>query len=214
MTVTTLGFKVDPEKTAITVDGVEVAIPARKVYLLLNKPVGYTSTRFDPHAKHTVMELVPGSSNLFPVGRLDVNTSGLMILTNDGELANFLTHPSYEVEKTYVSEVTGKVSTQEITRLQRGIQLDEGVTAPARARLVSFSPRENRSIVEITIREGRKRQIRRMFAALGHKVVRLKRTAIGPIKLGSLKEGHSRPLTEGELALLKSAAQTRRLDRQ
>lgn len=205
--MTKLGVRVDPEKSRITVDGAEVAGPAEKAYLMLNKPPGYTSTRFDPHARHTVMELVPGYSNLFPVGRLDVDTSGLMILTNDGGLAHGLTHPSFEVEKTYVCEVRGEVGADSIRRLQQGVELEDGVTAPARARLVSFSRKDGLSRIEIAIHEGRKRQVRRMFAALGHRVVRLKRVRIGPLRLGRLKEGESRPLTGSEIAMLKRIAQ-------
>lgn len=196
----------DPEKATITVDGVEIARPADRVYLMLNKPPGYTSTRRDPHARHTVMELVPHYPNLFPVGRLDVETSGLMILTNDGDLANALTHPSYEVEKTYLAQVKGEVNAGTLDSLETGVELEDGVTAPARARLVSFSRKNSLSLVELTIREGRKRQVRRMFAALGHKVVRLKRVRIGPLALGSLREGESRHLTGRETAQLKKFA--------
>lgn len=205
--VTELGTKVDPERSVISVDGRTVGGPEDKVYILLNKPTGYTSTRSDPHAEHTVLELVQGvDAFLFPVGRLDVDTSGLMLLTNDGELANLLTHPSHEIEKTYVAIVRGAITARALERLEKGIGLEDGLTAPAKARLISWSRKENTSTVEITIHEGRKRQVRRMLDAVGHRVMRLQRTRLGSLELGGLREGQCRRLTKKEVAQLRKLA--------
>ncbi len=219
--VAELGLKVDPDKAEISVDGRPVGKSQERVYILLNKPTGYTSTRSDPHARHTVVQLVeanyasgqlPQSTDgeeipyLFPVGRLDVDTSGLMILTNDGELAQLLTHPSHEIEKTYAAEVRGAVSAHGLDRLERGIELEDGLTAPARARLLSWSRKDGTSRVEITIHEGRKRQVRRMLGAIGHRVLTLRRVRLGHLEIGSLKEGECRTLTKKEIALLRNAA--------
>jgi len=205
--VTELGTKADPDLDAITLDGRPIAAE-RKVYILLNKPPGYTSTRSDPHAKHTVLELVPGEKAfLYPVGRLDVDTSGLLILTNDGELAKLLTHPSHAIDKTYSAVVRGRIQARTLARLSKGVALEDGATAPARARLVSYSRESDTSTVEITIHEGRKRQIRRMLAAMGHPVERLSRTRLGTLDLRGLAEGQSRRLSSKEIADLRKPAE-------
>ena len=202
-----LGSKADPENDTITIDGQPIESEQGKLYLLLNKPTGYTSTRFDRYAQHTVLELVPEISGyLYPVGRLDVDTSGLIILTNDGELANLLTHPSHQVEKTYVAEVRGRVSAREIEQLAEGVDLDDGRTAPAKVRLLAHSPETNTSRVEITIHEGRKRQVRRMLAAVGHRVERLTRVRLGSLDLKGLAEGEHRYLTKKEVSQLRKLA--------
>lgn len=153
------------------------------------------------------MELVDEVEGyLFPVGRLDKDASGALLLTNDGELANMLTHPSYEVEKTYEATVTGRISHEAIEQLARGVQLDDGPTAPAKVRLLSYSPQTNTSVVEITIHEGRKRQVKRMFQAVGHKVVKLVRTRFGILDIKGLPEGEHRFLTKREVAKLKKLA--------
>jgi 23S rRNA pseudouridine2605 synthase len=211
--ISELGTKVDPDTAVITVDGQPLGGSQEKVYILLNKPTGYTSTRSDPHAKHTVLELVRGVDVfLFPVGRLDVDTSGLMILTNDGELAQQLTHPSHEVEKTYLAEVRGAISARGVSRLEQGIELDDGMTAPAKARLISWSRKDDASTVEITVREGRKRQVRRMLDTVGHRVLKLKRIRMGNLELGGLKEGAWRHLTKKEVARLKNPATRKEQD--
>jgi len=205
--VSELGTRAEPENCAISVDGRPVALSPEKIYILLNKPAGYTSTRSDPHAERTVLDLVKDiDAYLYPVGRLDVDTSGLIILTNDGELTKLLTHPSHQVRKTYRAVVRGRISSAALSRLEKGMQLDDGVTAPARARLVHYSSQTGESTVEISIHEGRKRQIRRMFATLGHRMVRLARTSLGSLELNDLKEGHYRCLTKKEVANLKKAA--------
>lgn len=205
--VTELGSRADPERDEIAVDGVSIQPDRQRVYILLNKPPGYTSTRFDRFAKHTVVELVSEIGGyLYPVGRLDVDTSGAIILTNDGEFANLLTHPSHEIEKTYLAEVKGRVREEAIARLESGVELDDGRTAPARARLVSYSRDTNMSNVELTIHEGRKRQVKRMMEAVGHRVVHLARLRIGNLDVAGLPEGKHRFLTDDEIAELKELA--------
>ena len=207
--VTELGAKADPEKDTITLDGKPIGGAAEKLYILLNKPPGYTSTRSDPHAEHTVLELIKDTDAfLYPVGRLDVDTSGLLILTNDGEFTKLMSHPSHEVEKVYIAVVRGRITASELTQLERGIELEDGMTSPARTRLISASRDTNTSTVEIAIHEGRKRQIRRMFVAIGHRVEKLSRIRIGNLDLKGLKEGDSRRLTRKEVAELKKLAAT------
>ena len=214
---TELGAKADPDIDTITLDGKPVA-PAPKVYVLLNKPPGYACTRSDPHAQRTVLDLVKAEKSfLYPVGRLDVDTAGLLILTNDGEFAHLLTHPSHEVEKTYLAVVSGRVPARTLERLSRGVRLQDGETAPARARLVGYSRERDESTVEMVIHEGRKRQVRRMFEATGHRVLRLTRTRLGTLDLRGLAEGQCRRLTrkevEGLIKLAKGANRERAKDR-
>lgn len=202
-----LGARVDPEQVEIKVDGKLVTLSDRKYYILLNKPVGYTSTRFDPYAKKTVLELVADvSANLYTVGRLDVDTEGLIILTNDGDLTHRLTHPSHEIGKTYIATVREEVAKDELQRLRDGIRLEDGVTAPAKARLLEVSPDKRRSKIELTIHEGKKRQVRRMFAAIGHRVERLVRTSIDDIDIDDMPVGMWRHLTNKEIERLKKSA--------
>ena len=211
--VNQLGSRADSDKDTISIDGKLIEPGREKLYILLNKPPGYTSTRFDRYAEHTVMELVSEiGSFLYPVGRLDVDTSGLMLLTNDGELANLLTHPSHEVEKTYVATVRGRISPDSLDRLARGLDLDDGPTAPAKTRLISYSQADNTSTVEITIHEGRKRQVKRMFEAVGHRVQKLSRTRFGSLDLKGLSEGEHRYLTKKQVARLKRLATSRGVD--
>lgn len=213
-TVTELGTKADPEKDTIRVDGKPIKLEREKYYILLNKPPGYTSTRSDPHAERTVMELVRDiDAYLYPVGRLDVGTSGLLILTNDGDFAQMLTHPSHEIEKTYVALVRGKIRASSLSMLERGIELEDGVTAPAKARLLSYSQGTNASTVEIIIHEGKKRQVRRMFAAVGHKIDKLTRTRLGDLDLKGLAEGQYRPLTHKEIVQLRKQAAPKKQER-
>ncbi len=209
--VAQLGAKADPDKDSITIDGQPLQAEEGKLYILLNKPVGYTSTRFDRYAKQTVLDLVPEvKAFLYPVGRLDVDTSGLILLTNDGELANALTHPSHEVEKTYVAEIRGRISAQNLRKLAEGLMLDDGPTAPAKVRLLSHSDGTNTSTVEITIHEGRKRQVRRMLAAVGHRVIRLTRVRMGSLDLSGVAEGQHRFLTKKEVSELRKLASRQR----
>ena len=185
-------------------DGKPVETGQDRVYILLNKPPGYTSTRFDRFAEHTVLDLVSGIGGyLYPVGRLDVDTSGLIILTNDGDLAELLTHPSHEIEKTYAAVVPGRITARELTQLESGVELDDGMTAPARARLIAYNAEGDRSTVELKIHEGRKRQVKRMLAAIGYKVEKLTRTHLGHLDLRGVPEGEHRFLSKKEVAELR-----------
>ncbi len=203
-----LGVRADAERDEIKVDGKLVTLPERKYYILLNKPSGYTSTKFDRFAKKTVIDLVADvSANLHTVGRLDVETEGLIILTNDGDLTFRLTHPSHEVGKTYVATVRGEVSELDMQVLSRGVEIEDGVTAPAEVRLLEVSPDSRSSVVELTIHEGRKRQVRRMLQAVGHRVEKLTRTKIDGIEAGELPVGSWRHLTEEEISQLRGASE-------
>ena len=201
--VADLGRRVDPATARIEVDGVPLSVRPGLVYYLLNKPRGVVTTASDPHGRPTVVGLVPPEPRVFPVGRLDADTEGLLLLTNDGDLAHRLTHPSFGVEKEYLAEVEGTPTRGELRRLREGVDLDDGLTAPARVALVA--PR----VVRIVIHEGRTRQVRRMCAAVGHPVVRLVRTRIGPLADRGLAPGHWRPLTVAEVRSLEEAAAKR-----
>ena len=194
-----LGRRVDPETALIEVDGAPVGGRPDLVHYVLNKPAGVVTTADDPQGRPTVVGLVPDEPRVFPVGRLDVDTEGLLLLTNDGELAHRLTHPSYGVEKEYVAEVEGLPTRAVLRRLREGVELDDGPTAPARATLV------DPSVVRLTIHEGRNRQVRRMCEAVGHSVVRLVRTRIGPLADRSLAPGAWRELTGDEVRSLQRA---------
>jgi 23S rRNA pseudouridine2605 synthase len=195
-----LGRRVDVEHDHLEVDGVPVSIQPGLVYYVLNKPTGVVTTADDPQGRPTVVELVPNDPRVFPVGRLDVDTEGLLLLTNDGELTHRLTHPSFGVEKEYVAHVEGRPSRNAIRRLREGVELEDGVTAPARAS--SVAP----DVLRITIHEGRNRQVRRMCDAIGHPVRRLVRTRIGPLTDRRLRPGSWRELTTDEVRALERAA--------
>jgi 23S rRNA pseudouridine2605 synthase len=199
-----LGDRADPESQQIALDGVPVVARTDLVYYLLNKPPGIVTTAHDTHGRPTVVALVPPEPRVFPVGRLDVDTEGLLVLTNDGELAHLLAHPRFGVDKTYLVEVEGDVRDAACARLRTGVELDDGPTAPARVRVVSRA--RGRSALEITIHEGRKRQVRRMCAAVGLPVVRLVRTRIGPLGDTRLAPGAWRQLTPAEVRALYEAA--------
>lgn len=197
-----LGYKADPEKDHIRVDGREIKIEHKKVYIALHKPVGIISSRKDEKGRKTVIDLIPTNTYMYPVGRLDFDSSGLILLTNDGELANALMHPSFEIPKTYIVTINGIISNMLLEKFQKGIRLEDGVTAPAKVKVLS---RENdQTKMEVTITEGKNRQIRRMFEALGHEVIRLKRIKIGEITLGELASGKFRNLSEKEVKWVKS----------
>jgi len=188
------------ERSVIVVDGAPLGAPERRVTYALNKPVGVVSTARDTHGRPTVVELVPaGGLRLYPVGRLDADTSGLILLTNDGELANRLTHPRFQVPKTYRATLGGAPLDQRaLRRLREGVELEDGRTAPARAR------RLGEHELELTIHEGRNRQVRRMCEAVGRPVLALRRVRFGPLGLGSLREGGHRRLSESELGRLRA----------
>jgi 23S rRNA pseudouridine2605 synthase len=192
---------------AIAVDGEPVSQPERRVVYALNKPAGVVSTARDPQRRSTVVSLVPGRLRLYPVGRLDVDTTGLILLTNDGSLAHRLTHPSFEVAKTYRATVANPpVRDPALRALRGGVELEDGLTAPAT--VSRLAP----DALELTIHEGRKRQVRRMCEAVGHPVERLKRVAFGPLELGRLAPGSCRRLTPREVGLLASAGRRARSD--
>ena len=199
--VTRLGTKVDPARDLIRVDGKRLPPISEKVYLVLNKPRGVVSTMSDPEGRRTLQDLVADRpERLFHVGRLDTDTSGLIILTNDGDFAHRLAHPSYEVDKTYVAEVKGELFPRIVKQLREGVTLEDGAVTVSAARIVQATP--SKSIVELTIHEGRNRIVRRLLDQVGHAVTRLTRTRIGPVKLGALKAGEMRELTVDELGEL------------
>jgi 23S rRNA pseudouridine2605 synthase len=203
--VTRLGTKVDPSADVIRVSGRRLPPISEKVYLALNKPRGVVSTMSDPEGRRTLQDLVDDRpERLFHVGRLDTDTSGLIILTNDGDFAHRLAHPSYEVDKTYVAEVTGQLFPRVVKELLEGVTLEDGPVTVSKARIVESSPAK--SIVELVIHEGRNRIVRRLLDQVGHPVTRLTRTRIGPVVLGRLGSGELRDLTTDELGELLDAA--------
>jgi 23S rRNA pseudouridine2605 synthase len=198
-----LGNRVDPQRQRIAVDGVPVVANTDAVYYLLNKPEGVITTASDPEGRATVVELVPAQPRVFPVGRLDADTEGLLILTNDGDLAQLLSHPSHGVDKTYLAEVIGYPTRHALRLLREGVELDDGPAAPAKVSMVANHG--DRSAIEVTIHEGRNRQVRRMCDAVGHPVVRLVRTRIGPLHDQHLSPGEWRPLRAREIQELYAA---------
>jgi 23S rRNA pseudouridine2605 synthase len=201
--VAILGRRVDPETDRIEVDGLRVPVRPGLVTYLLNKPRGVVSTAADPQGRPTVVELVPAEPRIFPVGRLDTDTEGLILLTNDGDLAHRLTHPSFGVEKEYLAQVDGSPPPADLRRLREGIELEDGMTAPAKASLTAPGA------VRLVIHEGRNRQVRRMLEAVGHPVTRLVRTRIGPLADRRLKPGEWRVLEMEEVRALEAAAVAR-----
>jgi 23S rRNA pseudouridine2605 synthase len=198
--VASVGQRVDVRHDVLEVDGALVAAHPDLVHYLLHKPAGVVTTASDPQGRPTVVDLVPASPRVFPVGRLDADTEGLLLLTNDGELTNRITHPSHGVEKEYLAEVEGSPSRGALRRLREGVQLDDGPTAPAKASLAAPNA------IRLVIHEGRNRQVRRMCEAIGHPVRRLVRTRIGPITDTGLKAGEWRSLSDEEVAALARAA--------
>ena len=192
-----LGEKVDPETAEIEVDGLKVGVRQDLVYYLLNKPIGVITTSKDPQERSTVVDLVPTHPRVFPVGRLDADTEGLILLTNDGDLTHYLTHPSFGVEKEYLVQVDVKPSRNAIRELRQGVELEDGITAPAKVSLV------DEKLIKIVIHEGRNRQVRRMCESVGHPVKRLIRSRIGPIVDTSLRPGSFRELTNQELKSIR-----------
>lgn len=240
--VTELGSKVDPLVDQVAVDGVPVRLEGGPVTIMLHKPAGYVTTMSDPQGRPTVAELVPTDRfpGLFPIGRLDFDTTGLLLFSTDGELGNGLLHPRHHVEKRYLALVNGKPTPEQLGQLEQGIQLDDGVTAPAKAGLVEGaeakralsmlevppavpdhepngsvpSPQraailrkrsQQRAVVRVVLREGRKRQVKRMLSAIKHGVLALHRDSFGPIELGDLPRGQWRELTPEEVAALHAS---------
>lgn len=198
------GRQIDPSRDQVEVDGSPVRPPPGKVYLALNKPTGVVSTTSDPWGRPTVANLLPATARLFPVGRLDADSEGLMLMTSDGELAHRLMHPRFGCSKEYLVLVRGRPGEATLERLRRGVLLEDGPTAPAD--VATTRTEAGRAWLRITLREGRKRQIRRMLAAVDLPVERLRRVRIGPLRLGALPTGAWRPLSEPEVAALRQSA--------
>ncbi len=197
-----LGARAAPGQE-VRVDGRPIAGAERRVYIMYNKPPGVVSTAVDPHGRPTVVEAVAAPERVYPVGRLDQDSEGLILLTNDGELAYRLTHPRFELERVYRVLVEGRPSPEALAKLRTGVELDGKVSAPARVRVLDS--RDSNTELEIAIREGRKRQVRRMAQAVGHPVVRLTRIRVGPLNLGSLPPGRHRLLRPEEVRALYHA---------
>jgi len=197
--VAILGQRVDPERHVICVDGKLAQTVENKIYFLLNKPLGVVTTASDPQNRPTVLDLVSTDTRIFPVGRLDMNTEGLLLLTNDGRLAHLLTHPSSGIPKEYLARVDGDPSPGDLRRLREGVMLEDGMTAPAQVSRVS------EGLIRIVIHEGRNRQVRRMCSAVGHDVTRLVRTRIGPLQDATLAPGAFRQLSISEVRKLMEA---------
>ena len=238
--VTEMGTTVDPACDTVAVDGAPVALPAENITFMLHKPAGYVTTMSDPQGRPTAADLMGAElaayPALFPVGRLDADTTGLLLFTTDGELGHGLLHPRRHVEKTYLALVEGRPDEAAIARLREGVMLDDGPTLPAFARLLDGAGAERAaaligadngasgqrarhggkrgrralqprgSFVEVRLREGRKRQVRRMLEAVGHPVIALHRESFGPLDLGDLPRGTARPLTDAEVSALREAA--------
>lgn len=200
----TNGCLIDPAHDVVTLSGREIEPPAEHEYLVINKPPGVLVTSRDPQGRPTYLELLPVRRRLFSAGRLDMDTRGLLLVTDDGELANRLAHPRRKIAKEYVAEVEGVPSESTLRRLREGVELEDGRTLPAEAELVEA--RGRRVHIRIVLREGRNRQVRRMLEAVGHPVHDLRRTGFGPLRLGRLKEGAWRRVRSGELAALRKAA--------
>lgn len=196
-------LNVDPEKDVVYVQGKKLKAIKEKIYIMLNKPSGCVSTCSDDKGRETVLDYVRDiKERIYPIGRLDFNSEGLLLLTNDGELANKLTHPSHEVTKRYYTVIDSSLTEDDVQKLSKGVMLDDGKTAPAKVKVMKSE--SGRTELTIIIHEGRNRQVRRMFEAIGKRVVFLKRISEGDINLGTLKKGKYRYLTSEEIAYLKS----------
>ncbi len=198
-----LGTQVDLSKDLVTVDNKPIRIKGEYIYIMLNKPVGTVTTVSDPQGRKTVMDCLPQTKKrIYPIGRLDFNTSGLLLFTNDGDTAQKLIHPSFELEKTYLATVSGELSKDKVEQLQNGVDIGGFVTSKAKVKLKNIQ--HGQATYEVVIHEGKNRQIRRMFEAVGSKVVVLKRISFGKLELGDLPIGHSRNLTEEEIKYITS----------
>ncbi len=200
--IDTPGLEINEFNDAVTLDGRRIMLVSKKYYIMLHKPKGYVTTVKDDKGRKTVMELIKIRSRLYPVGRLDYDTEGLLLLTNDGQLAYALTHPSHEVPKTYIAKIKGKISDTEVRQLRKGVEIDGKMTLPAVVKIIETDDEFSR--VEVTIKEGRNHQIKKMFEVVEKEVVFLKRTAIGPLKLGGLGRGEYKNLTSKEIEILKA----------
>lgn len=199
--VTELGTKVDPSMDVVTVNNKIISEVINFIYIKLYKPEGYVTTVKDQFNRKTVLDLININERIYPIGRLDYNTSGLLLLTNDGDLANKLLHPKYLIYKTYMAEINGRISDESINKLKTGVVIDDYETAPAKVNLMKY--KDNSSIVQISIHEGKNRQVRKMFDAVGHSVKTLKRISFGEINLDDLKTGSWKYLSNKEIEFLK-----------
>lgn len=197
------GTRINPDTDLIKLDGKSISLVKKKVYIALNKPAGYLSTAIDDRDRPTVLHLLHNLPvRVYPVGRLDFDTEGLLLLTNDGEFAHKITHPRYHVDKVYIAWVQGHPDEAALEKLRHGIQIEDGVTAPAKVIITERT--DNQTCLEITIHEGKKRQIKKMCRAVGHEVQHLRRIQVGPIKLGNLRVGKYRHLSSKEVEALKN----------
>ncbi|SCG83345.1 ribosomal large subunit pseudouridine synthase B [Proteiniborus sp. DW1] len=200
--ITELGYKIDPLQDIVTVDGKRIRDREKKVYIMMNKPKGYVTTVSDEFNRKTVLDLVKDiKERVYPIGRLDFDTSGLLLLTNDGELAYKLIHPKFEVVKTYIATIKGRPSEEELERFRHGLEIDGYITSKAEIEILSSI--DDKSVVRIKIHEGKNRQIRKMCDKIGHPVTSLKRISIGNLELGTLKKGCWRYLDNDEIEYLK-----------
>jgi 23S rRNA pseudouridine2605 synthase len=204
-----LGTRVDPERDRVEVNGRPIRPPTAMVYLALNKPPGVVTTVRDPWGRQTVMSLIPRLGRLYPVGRLDADSEGLLLMTNDGDLANRLTHPRYGCEKEYRALIRGMPDEPDLELLREGIELEDGRTAPAAVERERGGAPPDWSWIRVTLRQGRNRQVRRMLEAIGFEVERLQRVRIGPLQLADLPLGASRPLSRSEVAALRATVGVR-----
>ncbi|WP_313345589.1 pseudouridine synthase [Sedimentibacter sp.] len=201
VTINELGTKIDPDKDIVTVNDKRITEKNEFVYIKLNKPTGYITTVKDQFGRKTVLDLINVKERIYPIGRLDFNTSGLLLLTNDGELANKLMHPKYHIYKTYIADVRGQVSEESLQKLRTGVHIEDYKTSPAKAKLIEL--KDNKSTVQISIYEGKNRQVRKMMDAVGHPVLSLKRISFGEINLANLKSGEWAYLSNNEINFLK-----------
>lgn len=203
--MTELSYKVDEENDIVKVDDKLIKEENKLVYILLNKPEGYITTVKDQFDRPSVLDLVSDiKERVYPIGRLDYETSGLLLLTNDGDLTYKLTHPKHEIDKTYVARVKGKLTKEEIERFKTGLKIEDYTTAPAKLKIIKYDEQRDSSLLEIKIHEGKNRQVRKMCKAINHPVLRLRRSAMGKIKIGDCEIGKYRYLTEDEIKYLKN----------
>lgn len=203
--MTELSYKVDEENDIVKVDDKLIKEENKLVYILLNKPEGYITTVKDQFDRPSVLDLVSDiKERVYPIGRLDYETSGLLLLTNDGDLTYKLTHPKHEVDKTYVARVKGKLTKEEIERFKTGLKIEDYTTAPAKLKVIKYDEQRDSALLEIKIHEGKNRQVRKMCKAINHPVLRLRRSAMGKIKIGDCEIGKYRYLTEDEIKYLKN----------
>ena len=201
--ITELGIKINPVKDIVEYNGKKVELENQKVYILLNKPIGYVTTVKDQFNRDSVLDLVKINKRLVPVGRLDMYTSGALILTNDGEFVYRVTHPKHEIEKTYNATIVGKVTKEEVEQLKKGVRIDDYITKPAKVKILKIDEQKNQSRLQITIHEGKNRQIRKMCETINHKVIALHRSKIGNIAVKDIPIGKWRYLTKKEIESMK-----------